>query len=246
VIGTEQGIGSGDVAANFAAVLARSGKRVALVDANDDVPEMTRISSNPERPGVGELLDEPIAPERANEILELTVLRRPPGMDFVPRGSSSSRLVDLDRARNFIELMNARSDIVLVNAAAVHRSASTLVWAQAADAVLVLVHSDRSKRQNLEHTIKSLRLVGARLAGVALVERRGLWLGWRRRVGTTGTSAASTTRNGPRSQRRMRQLTRMALGLPARGSGGSRRADKRSQLPVAHRDQVEPERRADR
>jgi capsular polysaccharide biosynthesis protein/cellulose biosynthesis protein BcsQ len=246
VLGTEQGIGSGELAANFAAVLARSGKRVALVDANDDLPQMTRLLSNPERPGVGELLDQPIAPERANEILELTVLRRPPGMDFVPRGSSTSRLVDLDRAREFIELLNARSDIVVVNAAAVHRSASTLIWAQATDAVLVLVHSDRTKRENLEHTIKSLRLVGARLAGVAFVERRGVWLGWRGWIGASAANPAQTTRSVSSRQRRMRQLSRLARGLSIDRNPAARRADKVSQSPIAQRDQVEPESTSDR
>jgi capsular polysaccharide biosynthesis protein/Mrp family chromosome partitioning ATPase len=178
VIGTEHGIGSGEVAANFAAVLARSGRRVALVDANDDVPQMTRMLSHEGRPGVGELLEEPIPRERADEILDLTILRRPPGMDFLPAGSSLSRLVHMERARDFMAILKARSDIVVVNAAAIHRSASALVWAQAVDAVLVLAHSHRTKRENLEHTIKSLALVGARLAGVAFVEHRGLWLGW--------------------------------------------------------------------
>jgi succinoglycan biosynthesis transport protein ExoP len=246
VIGTEHGGGSGELAANFAAVLARSGKRVSLVDANDDVPEITRMLSNTERPGVGELLEAPIAPERAKDILELTVLRRPPGMDFVPRGSTSSRLVDLDRAHHFIELLNARSDFVVVNGAAVHRSASTLVWAQAADAVLVVVHRDRTKRENLEHTIKSLRVVGARLAGVTLVERRGIWLGWGLGAGSMRTGTASGNPSDPSRQRRMQHLGRMALGLSVRAAAIARRAERVRQSPRSQRDRVDPESTADR
>ena len=169
VVGLQGGDGAGEFAANLAAVIARSGRRAAIVDANDVEGEVTRLFGAADRPGLTELLETRQGRESS---VERVRLKRAPGLDVVPRGAAASELVDLDSARDMLRALLMHVDVVVLNAAPVHRSGSTLIWARLADGTVLIAQQDQSKRENLTHAVDSLRLVGARLIGTVLFERR--------------------------------------------------------------------------
>lgn len=168
VVGAQGGEGAGEFAANLAAVVARTGRRVTLVDADPEEAEVTALLRLAGRSGVNELLEGTVA-----DLEEIRVTRGP-DIDVLPAGrGAGARLIDPERATALLTRILARSDLVIVAAAPVHRSANTLVWARAAEGTVVIVGKDQTKRQNLAYATESLLMLGARLLGAVLLEPRG-------------------------------------------------------------------------
>lgn len=173
VAGTDDAPGAGEVAANMAAILVRMGRRVTLVDANEDRPEATTLLGALDHPGALQMLES--AETASNpDALELVTVRRSPGFDTVPRGQKAGQALPVDAIARLLELIGARSDTVIVNAAPVHRSGSALVWAQVCEGVVLVVRSDGTKRERVLQAVEGLRLVGATIMGSVAINRPSL------------------------------------------------------------------------
>ena len=170
VVGAQGGDGSGEFAANLAAVVARTGRRVTLLDADPEEAEVTALLRLAGRSGINELLEGRVA-----DLDEIRVTRGP-DIEVLPAGTGAgARLMDPERATALLEGIGASADLVIIAGAPVHRSANTLVWARAAEGTVLIVGKDQTKRQNLAYATESLLMVGARLLGTVLLEqRRGL------------------------------------------------------------------------
>jgi polysaccharide biosynthesis transport protein len=167
VIGSEDRAGGGIVAANLAAVLAHSAGGAALVDANESQPEITRMLGLDDAPGLGELLSS----NGSGPSLKGLGVDRGEGLLVLPRGDEAVQgLIGPEQASQALDLLLEESGRVVINAASVEHSPSTLIWAHVADAT-VLVIRPRSKREAVAEAERALRLAGARIAGV--VVRRG-------------------------------------------------------------------------
>jgi polysaccharide biosynthesis transport protein len=163
VLGAEGREGSGEVAANIAAVLTRAGLRVRLVDCNDEEREVTRLFGITAPYGLGELaLGGPESLERLHHM-------RTPGMDVIPHVlGTDQRIVEHHRARLVLERLLVDVEIVILSTAPLQRSASALLWARVADAAILVARRDKTRRENITFTVESLRLVGTRLLGTVL------------------------------------------------------------------------------
>jgi capsular polysaccharide biosynthesis protein/Mrp family chromosome partitioning ATPase len=163
VLGTDEHEGSGEVAANLAAVLTRAGRSVRLVDANDEDREITRLFDLEGTIALGELV------KGRDDLLAEMVYRRAPGMGVVPRPAGfDHRLMEGDRATRVLERVASNVDLVILNTAPIHRSASALLWARDADGVILVARRDKTKRENVTFTVESLRLLGTRIIGTTL------------------------------------------------------------------------------
>ncbi len=171
VVGSQAGDRAPELAANIAAALAGSGRRVVLLDANDIEGQITSMFSIDERTGVRELLEWPTL-QSAEGLLEAVVVRREPGMEVLPHGTAGPQLIDRESAQQLVNVLVDRCDVLVVNAAPVHRSGSTLVWARVTDATVLVAHRDVTKRENVTYAVDSLKQVGANLVGLVLLERR--------------------------------------------------------------------------
>jgi capsular polysaccharide biosynthesis protein/Mrp family chromosome partitioning ATPase len=171
IVGSQAGDRAPELAANIAAGLAGSGRKVVLVDANDIEGEITSLFSIDERTGVRELLEWPTL-QTAQGLLEAVLVHREPGMEVLPHGAGGPQLIDRESADQLVKALLERGDLVIINSAPVHRSGSTLVWARVTDATLLVAHRDVSKRENVTYAVDSLRQVGANLIGLVLMERR--------------------------------------------------------------------------
>ncbi|MGH2427411.1 MAG: hypothetical protein ACRDGV_00795 [Candidatus Limnocylindria bacterium] len=167
VVGAQTHDGSGEVAANLAAAFARSGKRVALVDANAERREITRLLRLDGRVGLTDLL------AGGPDVLDDALHHQAPDVVVLPYGlSRHADLVDAGHARQILDLVAARADLIIVNSAPIHLSASTLMWAGIVDSTVLTAHRGESKRHNVVYAVDSLRLVGANLVGTILQDGR--------------------------------------------------------------------------
>lgn len=170
-VGTEDEPGAGELAANLAAVIRRSGRSVTLIDVNESSAEMTAMLTVRDRPGITQLLGPSVDAGRQPSTIDGLVLQRSPGIQFIPRGAQTVHLSNAEAARALMDELTKRADTVIANAAPVPRGGSALVWARVCDAVVLVVRRDQTKREALQQTLESLRLIDARLAGIVLLER---------------------------------------------------------------------------
>jgi receptor protein-tyrosine kinase len=171
VASTQRGDGGGTLAANLAATFARNGRRVMLVDADSLDAEATGVLQVEAYPGLGELLrtgsantDGDVIYFRSPDARNLSIL--PPGnLDGV--GS-----LPLERVQELFEQLSEGRDLVIIAGGSIQESPTTLTFARAAEATVLVAARERTKRTSVSDAIESLRLVGATLIGAVLTENR--------------------------------------------------------------------------
>ena len=167
VVGTGANPATGQVAANLAAITARGGRQVVLIDADTGDAPVSRIFGLMDRSGVTDVL------LSGGSDLSNTMVRVSSTLSIVPRGMAAGEdQTDVERARAMLQSLADQADIVMLNTGPLHLSAGALIWAQAADAATVVATLDHSRRDDLAYAVESLRLVGANVAGTVLADRR--------------------------------------------------------------------------
>ena len=170
VVGTGSDSASSQVAANLAAITARSGRQVVLVDYDSSDHSVSRIFKLLDRTGVTDLVDASPADVSSRLVRVSSNLR------VLPFGlSEDPDTVDADRAAKVLKSLAEIADLVMINGGVLHLSAGALAWAQAADSAILVAVRDHARRDDVEYAAESLRLVGVEVAGTVLAERkRGL------------------------------------------------------------------------
>ncbi len=167
VVGTGSDGASSQIAANLAAITARSGRQVALVDYDSSDWSVTRIFGLYDRSGVTDLIDASPADVSSRLVRVSSTMR------VLPHGiSKEPDTIDPDRAAAVIAALVDQADVVMINAGALHLSAGALAWAQAADAAILVAVRDQARRDDVEYAAESLRLVNVEVAGTVLAERK--------------------------------------------------------------------------
>ncbi len=167
VVGTGSDGASSQIAANLAAITARSGRQVVVVDYDASDASVTRIFGLHDRSGVTDLVDASPADVSSRLVRVSSTLR------VLPHGiSQEPDTIDRDRAAAVIAALVDQADLVMVNAGALHLSAGALAWAQAADAAILVAVRDQARRDDVEYAAESLRLVNVEVAGTVLAERK--------------------------------------------------------------------------
>jgi len=164
VVGMAKRDGAADLALGVATALARAGRKVVVVDANDDSDELSSLVGA-EGAGLSELLAHP-------DMDPMDVaLSRPRWPTVVARGAlTPSTLVDPDAARALIDKLNEQFEIVVIAAAPIHLSGNALVWAKAVSVVVLAVERDRAKRDDLAYAMENLTGVSAAVLGTVMLD----------------------------------------------------------------------------
>ena len=166
IANTERGDGAGELAANLAAVAASGDARVTLVDLSEE-HEIGRLF------GVNSAL-----PKRG-----LTTRARPirHGKDMIDRyrlvdnrdillalPRDGGRQLDREEAEALLAFLLEQTDRVILTAPPVDRSPNTLVWAQVADATVLVAQTGRTNRNKIGPAVETLRMIQANLLGAVL------------------------------------------------------------------------------
>jgi Mrp family chromosome partitioning ATPase len=206
VIGTGPDGASSQVAANLAAITARSGRQVVLVDHEQSDLSATRIFGLDDRAGVTDLIDASPADVSGRLVRVSGALR------VLAHGiARNPDAIDTDRASAVIAALLDDAELVIVNAGVLHQSAGALAWAQAADAAILVAVRDQARRDDVEYTADSLRLVGVESAGTVLAERKR---GIRRARPRGGPEQPVPTSPPPSAPRRLRDTGRITETRP--------------------------------
>ncbi len=167
VVGTGSDGASSQVAANLAAITARSGRQVVLVDYDQSDASVTRIFGLQDRSGITDLVDGSAADVSSRLVRVSGTLR------VLAHGiSQDPDTIDVGRAGAIISALVDQADLIVINAGALHLSAGALAWAQAADAAILVAVRDQARRDDVEYAAESLRLVGVEVSGTVLADRK--------------------------------------------------------------------------
>jgi capsular polysaccharide biosynthesis protein len=164
VLDAHGGRSSGRLAANLAAALAEDGTRVVVIDGGEQggVRELFQHE--------GKASTEMVQRARPLRIGQLTFdrfrLRGPRLIVIQPRKPSEPLYPE--QAAETIEHLLTGADLVVLTAPPVDGSASSMVWAHAADATLLVAERDHTKRERMSPAVESLRIAEANVIGTVL------------------------------------------------------------------------------
>jgi receptor protein-tyrosine kinase len=164
VVDAHGGRSSGRLAANLAAALAEDGTRVAVIDGGEQAGVMELFQHE------GKASTEMVQRARPLRIGQLTFDRfrlRGPRLIVVQPRKPSEPLYP-QQAADTIEHLLTGADLVVLTAPPVDGSASSMVWAHAADATLLVAERDHTKREQLGPAVESLRIAEANVIGTVL------------------------------------------------------------------------------
>ena len=166
VTSTQPMEGKSITTANLAAVLAQSGKKVILVDADLRRPTQHRVFELSNSTGVtGALLERNV---NVSEFLREDVLDNLSIMSSGPLPPNPSELLGSKRMSELIAQLQERCDIVIFDTPPVMSVADATALASQVDGVLLVVDSGHTRRKMARLSYEALAAVGANVLGIVL------------------------------------------------------------------------------
>jgi Mrp family chromosome partitioning ATPase len=158
------------VAANLASALSESGAKVGLADVSA-TGELARFLELDGDDRGDNAVAEPLETVRCRWTrLQLFSMKQHPRLVVLPR--IVGQPADVEDARSALDVLLEKCDFVVLATLPIDTFPSSLVWARAADATVLLVERDRTKREAITPAVQSLDLVGAHLVGTVLAGDR--------------------------------------------------------------------------
>ena len=157
--------GKSVTAANLAVIIAQSGKRVILVDADLRHPNQHRIFELDNQAGLSNALRQDMDLSRAVQAAPVENLRVLPSGPLPDR---PSELLDPKRLRELAESLQQHADVVIVDYLPVAALADAKSLATRLGGTLLIVDSSNTPRSFVQRGKDALNKVGAQLSGAAL------------------------------------------------------------------------------
>ncbi len=166
IVGASANEGKTTVSCQLAASLARTGKRVALIDCDLRRPSAHLMVGGQQGPGISELLR---GDATMDDIRQQT---QAPGLTFIGAGKVDQRvlqLLSIDGGRGLIQQLKSRFDFVVIDTSPLLFVAEPSMLAQNADIVLLATRKDYSRVQYVTQARDSLRSLQIPLLGAIMV-----------------------------------------------------------------------------
>ncbi|MEQ1868284.1 MAG: CpsD/CapB family tyrosine-protein kinase, partial [Micropepsaceae bacterium] len=161
------GEGKTVVAASLARLAAKTGRKVALVEADFRRPSLARaMNVSTAFGGIAQALKGDLPVERCMMTDELL-----PGVSVLACNEAvrdPSETLASGAMEALLANLKAKYDLVIVDAAPLLPVHDTWPLTRIADATLLLVHAGRTSREDVLAAVRALRTMHARVAGVAL------------------------------------------------------------------------------
>jgi capsular exopolysaccharide synthesis family protein len=158
--------GKSVTAANLAAVMAQSGQRVVLVDADLRRPTQHRIFELNNHQGLTTALVESEA--ALSDLLQTTRVENLSVVTSGPLPPNPSELLGSRRMEAVIEALQQRAEVVIFDSPPVMAVTDATVLAARVDGTLLVINSGKTRRALAQRSVETLAAVGARVLGVAL------------------------------------------------------------------------------
>ena len=153
-------------AANLGAVLAQSGQRVVLIDADLHRPRQHRIFKLPNNVGLTTALL--AVGDEAEKMLQDGDV---PGLRVLTSGPlppNAAELLGSARMSSLLASLAEVSDVVIIDSPPATALADTAILATKTDGVLMVLDATKTRREVAERALEGLRRVQARVIGVVL------------------------------------------------------------------------------
>lgn len=161
--GPTPGVGKSFVSANFAAVLAASGKRVLLIDMDLRKGYLHQYFDLERSFGVSDVI-------AGSQTLEHAIHREvASNLDFISTGvlpPAPAELLLSPAVETLIQTVSKSYDIVLIDSPPVLAVADACILAPAAGTVLLVAYSGTTKMGEITESVKRLRNAGSAVGGV--------------------------------------------------------------------------------
>ena len=155
----------GESAANLAVVLAETGKRVILVDANLHRPTIGQYFDVVHRCGLTDVLTGEC------QAFDVATIDWVPGLSVLPSGSvtyDAFVLLASPKMTNLVDTLEAQAEVVLFAGSTISSFAHSLFLASRVDGVILLAEAGKTRRKALANAATSLRSVEAHVIGTLL------------------------------------------------------------------------------
>jgi succinoglycan biosynthesis transport protein ExoP len=166
IAGASANEGKTTVSCQLAASLARTGKRVALVDCDLRRPSAHMMVNCQQGPGISELIRGEATIEEIRQRTEA------PGLTFIGAGNVDQRvlqLLSIDGGRSLMQQLKSRFDFVIIDTSPLLFVAEPSMLAQNADIVLLATRKDYSRVRYVAQARDSLRSLQIPLLGAIMV-----------------------------------------------------------------------------
>jgi len=160
------GVGKTTTVSNLATVLVAAGHRVAVVDSDLRRPRLHEVFAVPNDKGLTAVLVGDATLAEA-----LTPVPGHPGLQILTAGviaPNPSELLSLKRTAEVIFELQSRFDVVLIDSPPVLPVTDAIVMSEWVEAVVVVVASGQTKRNELRNALDQLKQATAPLAGAVL------------------------------------------------------------------------------
>ncbi len=161
--------GSSEIAANLAVVLAQTGHRVILVDANLHQPDIGWLFGAGSKVSLSNLL---AGQSVDSQLMPVSWL---PTLSILPSGPMPAKSFDLlasSRMNSIIHELEGWADLVLIAASPLLLFADSLILASRVDGVVVVVEQGATRHATLVQIVDSLQAYGATTLGAILDQNR--------------------------------------------------------------------------
>ena len=165
VTGAAPGDGKTTLAANLATCVAGLGKRVLLIDANFRKPDLARVFNLGNIPGLGDILAYGADPQQIVHHVDI------PNLNVLSAGSPpscSAGMLGSNAMRETLKHFSAEYEYVIIDGPPL-MLADARILAPMVDGVVCSFRALASQRAAVEQSITTLRRLGARTIGVALM-----------------------------------------------------------------------------
>jgi tyrosine-protein kinase Etk/Wzc len=163
--GPAPGVGKSFISANFSALLAKSGKRVLLIDGDLRRGYLCKYFGVKRERGLSDAIAG-VAPWES--LVQRSVV---PNLDFLSTGSSApdaSELLAHERVKTILDECSAMYDVVIIDSAPVLPVTDAVILAKHCANVLLVARAARTRVADLAECGKRLAQGGARVTGVLL------------------------------------------------------------------------------
>jgi len=166
IAGASANEGKTTVSCQLAASLARTGKRVALVDCDLRRPSAHMMVGTQQGPGISELIRGEATIDQIRQQTEA------PGLTFIGAGSVDQRVLQtlsIDGGRRLMQSLKSSFDFVVIDTSPLLFVAEPSMLAQNADIVLLATRKDYSRVRYVAQARDSLRSLQIPLLGAIMV-----------------------------------------------------------------------------
>ena len=171
LVGPSPAIGKSFVCANLATILAQTGKRICLIDADMRRGHLHESFDQVRSPGLSDYLSHNAS---LDAILKETQI---PGLTLITTGQippNPSELLLGAKTSDLLNALSAQFDLVLIDSAPLLAVADALVLAKIAGSTLLLLKHGEHRESEIEAALKRMEHAGVKVKGCVLNDVRVL------------------------------------------------------------------------